>query len=297
MMNRVIPTIQLDRVKDLRQGTEYNQTFIPLGVYSKVGACLLNRVLFWVVAQAEPKAYYRRSRYVQAGTYDPSDKAGGGLLVKMDPAMVMDPLGSYGLKIGAKYRLLRGAKAASNDAEREKTVKQKLGWKLKDFWRATATRLGLPETQLRLKVYEDALAPGWDQREDGVEGAHLVGVVDFTEYRALYEMLQGRFEGRTAEKSMKKYGQAAIDKMIGKPVQDQMVLTAVETIENQIREVKQKIAEERARLQKESEEEQRRIKSLYSTKIDEAVAAANRQIEALQQQSQEMTAMGIRMAC
>ena len=109
-----------------------------------------------------------------------------------------------------------------------------------------------------------------------------------TDYRILYEVLKGRDE----DKLKAKYDQVKWDEMIGKKVEDQFVISAIETIQNEIA----KIAETRDNDLKNAEAEYRAESNKLWTKNREnkerITNEAMEKIKELQNQINEMMTMG-----
>ena len=113
-----------------------------------------------------------------------------------------------------------------------------------------------------------------------------------TDYRILYEVLKGR----NTDKLKAKYDQVKWDEMIGKKVEDQFVISAIETIQNEIA----KIAETRDNDLKNSEAEYRAESNKLWTKNKEnkerITNEAMEKIKNLQNQISGMMKMGNIMA-
>ena len=109
-----------------------------------------------------------------------------------------------------------------------------------------------------------------------------------TDYRILYEVLKGR----DVDKLKAKYDQVKWDEMIGKKVEDQFVISAIETIQNEIA----KIAETRDNDLKNAEAEYRAESNRLWTKNREnkerITNEAMEKIKELQNQINEMMTMG-----
>ena len=64
-------------------------------------------------------------------------------------------------------------------------------------------------------------------------------IINLNEYRALYEYLKGR----DSDKIKERYGTTAYNTMVGHRIEDQFLLSAIDVIKNEIRNVEQECAE------------------------------------------------------
>ena len=245
-----------------------------LGVYSEKAATLINEVINWRIRTCNSKA---GKEY-----YDDVDSLkGGGLFVKCNCEVVISSIGEVGLKFKEAYGeyIKRYIRAVSAPAEINKAIKDKIANELKKFWMAYSKYLKEHDGVLKFKITNrngDDIA--YEYRE--------------TDYRILYEVLKGRDENKLKVK----YDQVKWDEMIGKKVEDQFVISAIETIQNEIA----KIAETRDNDLKNAEAEYRaEFNRLWTKNKENKERIANEAMEKikdLQNQISDMMKMGNIMA-
>lgn len=246
-----------------------------LGIHSKKAATLLNEVINWRIRTCAAKAgkeYY----------YDGVDSLkGGGLFVKCNCEVVISSIGEVGLKFKEAYReyIKRYIRAVSAPAEINKAIKDKIANELKKFWMAYSKYLKEHDGVFKFKRT--------NRNGDDIEYEYRE-----TDYRILYEVLKGR----NVDKLKAKYDQVKWDEMIGKKVEDQFVISAIETIQNEI----VKIAETRDNDLNNAEAEYRAECNRLWTKTKEnkerIANEAMKKIKDLQNQISDMMKMGNIMA-
>lgn len=185
------------------------RAYWPLGCYKKKTAILLNALTHWAVSKLDVKKQYKNFYRYDTNPFDTSEKVGGGLVVKTDPDITIDHLGEVGLHLNNAYKLSTFCRKASCQQERLSTIKEKFAYALKNMWKSTSV--------------ENAMTVKTDPTADSSERV----IISFEEYRALYEHLKERDKAKT----IKAYGQKAYDEMIGEPLQDQFLISAIETID------------------------------------------------------------------
>lgn len=245
-----------------------------LGVHSKKAATLLNEVINWRIRTCDAKA---GKEY-----YDGVDSLkGGGLFVKCNCEVVISSIGEVGLKFKEAYGeyIKRYIRAVSAPAEINKAIKDKIANELKKFWMAYSKYLKEHDGVLKFKrTNRNGDDVAYEYRE--------------TDYRILYEVLKGR----NVDKLKAKYDQVKWDEMIGKKVEDQFVISAIETIQNEI----VKIAETRDNDLNNAEAEYRAEFNRLWTKNKEnkerIAIEAMEKIKDLQNQISDMMKMGNIMA-
>lgn len=245
-----------------------------LGVHSKKAATLLNEVINWRIRTLAAKA---GKEY-----YDGVDSLkGGGLFVKCNCEVVISSIGEVGLKFKETYGkyIKRYIRAVSAPAEINKAIKDKIANELKKFWMAYSKYLKEHDGVFKFKrTNRNGDDVAYEYRE--------------TDYRILYEVLKGR----NVDKLKAKYDQVKWDEMIGKKVEDQFVISAIETIQNEI----VKIAETRDNDLNNAEAEYRaEFNRLWTKNKENKERIANEAMEKiknLQNQINEMIKMGNIMA-
>ena len=241
-----------------------------LGIYSEKAATLLNEVINWRIRTCSPKVSERYCDGVDS-------LKGGGLFVKCNAEVVISSIGEVGLKFKEAYGeyIKKYIRAVSARAEINKAIKDKIANELKKFWTAYSKYLKDHNGVIKFTFI--------DRNRDGVEYEYRE-----TDYRILYEFLKGR----DVDKLKAKYVQVKWDEMIGKKVEDQFVISAIETIQNEIA----KIAETRDNDLKNAEAEYRAESNRLWTKNKENKKRieneAMEKIKELQNQINEMMTIG-----
>ena len=241
-----------------------------LGIYSEKAATLLNEVINWRIRTCSTKVckeYYNGVDSLK----------GGGLFVKCNAEVVISSIGEVGLKFKEAYGeyIKKYIRAVSAPAEINKAIKDKIANELKKFWTAYSKYLKDHNGVIKFTFI--------DRNRDGVAYEYRE-----TDYRILYEVLKGR----DVDKLKAKYVQVKWDEMIGKKVEDQFVISAIETIQNEIA----KIAETRDNDLKNAEAEYRAECNRLWTKNKEnkerITNEAMEKIKELQDQINEMMNIG-----
>ena len=241
-----------------------------LGIHSEKAATLLNEVINWRIRTCSPKVSERYCDGVDS-------LKGGGLFVKCNAEVVISSIGEVGLKFKEAYGeyIKKYIRAVSARAEINKAIKDKIANELKKFWTAYSKYLKDHNGVIKFTFI--------DRNRDGVEYEYRE-----TDYRILYEFLKGR----DVDKLKAKYVQVKWDEMIGKKVEDQFVISAIETIQNEIA----KIAETRDNDLKNAEAEYRAESNRLWTKNKENKKRieneAMEKIKELQNQINEMMTIG-----
>ena len=241
-----------------------------LGIHSEKAATLLNEVINWRIRTCSTKVckeYYNGVDSLK----------GGGLFVKCNAEVFISSIGEVGLKFKEAYGeyIKKYIRAVSAPAEINKAIKDKIANELKKFWMAYSKYLKDHDGVIKFnRTNRNGDDVSYEYRE--------------TDYRILYEVLKGR----NVDKLKAKYDQVKLDEMIGKKVEDQFVISAIETIQNEIA----KIAETRDNDLKNAEAEYRAESNRLWTKNKEnkerIANEATEKIKELQNQINEMMNMG-----
>ena len=250
--------IQIDAEQIANWNKFASNAYWQLGCYKKKSAILLNAVTHWAVSKLDVKIRYQRAYRYSANTFDPSDKIGGGLVVKTDPDITINHLGEVGVHFNNTYRLNSFCRKASCQRERLSTIKEKFAYALKNMWKSTSI-----DNVMTVKI------------DPTVNDSETV-TISFEEYRALYEHLKERDKAKT----IKAYGQKAYDDMVGEPLQDQFLISAIETIDEDKHRVEKEYSDKLLELDEKKNKEIKEISAKYAvikeslieekkTKIDE----------------------------
>lgn len=261
------------KVHNSRNGETESVKF--LNIFSEKSANLLNEVINWRIGSCETKARVW-------GTPDEKDLKGGGLFVKCKAEIVITSIGEVALKFKETMRedIKKYLRVAAGVDEQNKAIKDKLANELKKFWNAYSKSINMQGGTFKIKFMDQngSVEKEFEYCE--------------TDYRVLYEVLKGR----NIDKLKMKYSQSKWDEMIGKKLEDQFILTAIETIQNEIA----KIAATRDNDIKAAEEAYRSESNALwekNKKNKERIEnEATDKIKNLQNQINEMMKMGNMMA-
>ena len=245
-----------------------------LGIHSEKAATLLNEVINWRIRTCSTKVckeYYNGVDSLK----------GGGLFVKCNAEVVISSIGEVGLKFKEAYGeyIKKYIRAVSAPAEINKAIKDKIANELKKFWMAYSKYIKEHDGVIKLKITnrngDDVL---YEYRE--------------TDYRILYEVLKGR----NVDKLKAKYDQVKWDEMIGKKVEDQFVISAIETIQNEIAKIAETRDNDLKNVEAEYREEYDRLWTKNKENKERIINEAMKKIKELQNQINEMMKMGNIMA-
>lgn len=245
-----------------------------LGIHSKKAATLLNEVINWRIRTCAAKS---GKEY-----YDGVDSLkGGGLFVKCNCEVVISSIGEVGLKFKEAYGgyIKRYIRAVSAPAEINKAIKDKIANELKKFWMAYSKYLKEHDGVFKFKRT--------NRNGDDVEYEYRE-----TDYRILYEVLKGR----NVDKLKAKYDQVKWDEMIGKKVEDQFVISAIETIQNEIVKIAETRDNDLNNVEAEYRAEFNRLWNKNKENKERIANEAMEKIKDLQNQISDMMKMGNIMA-
>jgi len=274
--------------------------FFPLKITSIRSAILLNYLISIKLDSCPIKA-----RYFNNGN-DPDSKIGGGLLVKAYPRITINDLNEIGIWFKNEWKLWSLIRAAKSKSEITHSVFDKVSNELKKMWQANFSYMKRHQKindekdaiiRIPIKDYtktnestymkDDYITLGPEENDEMNKNGDAYMIITYNEYRVLYEYLKGRDK----DKTIKKYGKAAYSAMIGKKIEDQFLISAIEVIHS---EIKQAINECEATKKSLSEQEQVAINEIRK-KYQDLREAANAQKEAklteLQSNMKQMTAM------
>lgn len=245
-----------------------------LGIHSEKAATLLNEVINWRIRTCNTKAnkeYYNGVDSLK----------GGGLFVKCNAEVVISSIGEVGLKFKEAYGeyIKKYIRAVSAPAEINKAIKDKIANELKKFWMAYSKYIKEHDGVIKLKIT--------NRNGDDVSYEYRE-----TDYRILYEVLKGR----NVDKLKAKYDQVKWDEMIGKKVEDQFVISAIETIQNEIAKIAETRDNDLKNVEAEYREEYDRLWTKNKENKERIINEAMKKIKELQNQINEIMKMGNIMA-
>lgn len=272
-------------------------TTTDLGITSPKSALLLN----YLICEADNnrpshQKWNRRYGYTTV-------KTGGGLLVRAEAHVIVDDFSRVSIYFACDHKVKDYVRVASGKAEVKKSVMDKIANELKKLWKRNSIKdkiqilyknptnkdgsYGVLSTStysktefLDLKGVETVKCdPSYPDREF-VE-------ITLNEYRALYEFLKGRSPKKIKDRN----GETAWESMIGKPVEDQFLISAMEAIKTEIKNAK----EEYSRQYNEAMSERDAAKSLadkiFREKTDNFEKEKLAKIAELKAQMEEMVKM------
>ena len=241
-----------------------------LGIHSEKAATLLNEVINWRIRTCSTKVckeYYNGVDSLK----------GGGLFVKCNAEVVISSIGEVGLKFKEAYGeyIKKYIRAVSAPAEINKAIKDKIANELKKFWMVYSKYIKEHDGVIKLKIT--------NRNGDDVTYEYRE-----TDYRILYEVLKGR----NVDKLKAKYDQVKWDEMIGKKVEDQFVISAIETIQNEIAKIAETRDNDLKNVEAEYREEYDRLWTKNKKNKERITNEAMEKIKELQDQINEMMNMG-----
>lgn len=198
----------------------------------------------------------------------------GGLFGKCQARIVVIPNGEMWVIFKNRYRLSSYLRTSTGHNEIMSKVSDKLANELKKVWKED--------------TYDDITKTVEITTTDKNNINTVEMQFTYAEYRTVYEYLKGR----DTKKIKEKYGANTYDRMIGKKIEDQFLISAIETIQATIKSV---MDEGQAKIA-EVEKKYRDLRnSLYTEESDNKNRIENEtkaQIAELQNQLDEMLKMG-----
>ncbi len=252
--------------------------FFSFNIYSMKSALFINKALLWVASNCRKKhdIYYDYSahRYKTRTDYwNTSNLIGGGFLMKISPTVMKDLRGEIGIKTGREVGtyLIKTAGSTSSVAA---YINDKVANLLKTFWTDNAKYQKVSPEKYSTVVQEDGTNPHSD----------IVGTINYNEYRVLYELLKGRDQ----TKIKATYGESAFDAMVGTPIENQMVIDAIEILENEVKAAHAEWMDEDEKLTSKCNAELNVINLKYKKLKDEAIQIRDTKVNELNKQIAEM---------
>ena len=263
---------------------------IDLGINSIYGAILLNNLIYW-------KFLSRPTRHRGWG------RTGGGFLVKGNTHIAINELGEVKLICRDVGGLVNSLRAAKNQEEYVHAVKDKMANELKEMcWTEKPEFCNIFAGGCQvISIPSKDFYEGWNKNcvniltnekiekfNDNVHGKETYSQIKFNynEYRCVYEFLKGRNKA----KIIAKYGQETYDKMIGKKIEDQFLISAIEVMKNEITNLDKERQEtitklrtqcnqEVAALQKKFKDEEHNADTMFRQKIADLDAQLSQMIK------------------
>lgn len=236
---------------------------------------------------------------------------GGGFLIKAEPIMTVNTAGDVGIYFDNRWRLSRAFKGCNDSSQEMMTaIMTKMANELKQMWLAkfdgsedgtlyiaykdyaqltTSTYsqnfyLQLPsDVQLVKYPYEANEAVSEEDKEKD-----YIEITEY-EYRSLYEFLKNRIKSNT----IRKYGEEAYNTMIGKQIEDQFIISAIDVLKAEIQKTIKESEDQYHMVAEERNQKIEDLKSEYKMKLDEIEAAKESKILDLKNQILEMQKMAV----
>lgn len=246
-----IMKIETENEKNFLNGvTKFGKTnkMLLLGLNGEKTAVLLNNMLNWRFNSCK----YKNGR--RNWGEDPANLVGGGLIVVCNARITINASNQVGIFFNNFEKRDKVLRNACGEAEIFKSIKDKIANELKKYWTS-------------INKHNEPITMYFDDQSFEVTVA---------DYRVVYEILKSR----DVDKIKGKYGANVYNEMIGNSVEDQFVISAIETIKNEISNVakqrdidcenrKKKHTEESNRLYDEFKADEAKIKSEANAKIKE----------------------------
>ena len=270
------PKIKEIGVNEKRKAID-DHRFFSFNIYSMKSALFINKALLWVAFNCRRKhdVYYDYSaqRYrLRTDYWNTDNLIGGGFLMKISPTVMKDLRGEIGITTGHEVRTY--SKTVGSTSSVAAYINDKVANLLKTFWTSNAKYQKVSPEKYSAVV-----------QNDGVDKtSSIVGTVNYNEYRVLYELLKGRDQ----TKIKKAYGESAFDAMIGTPFENQMVINAIEILENEVKAAHVEWIDENEKLTSKCNAELNVINLKYKQLKDEATQIRDAKITNLKKQISEM---------
>lgn len=249
------------------------ETVMYLDIFSRKAAALLNAVINWKVESCNTK-------HRTWGSVGVDDLIGGGLFVKCRAEVVVTTIGEVGLKFEERGNesIRKYIRISNGTAERLSSIKDKLGNELKKYWNAYSKSIDNMGGKFNIKIVENGTTEEFEITE--------------TDYRILYEVLKGR----NINKLKGKYAAKKWDEMIGKKIEDQFILTAIETIKGEISKVVEMRESELKRIEEDYNTQRNNLNNIFKSNQEKVKTEAEIKIKELQEQINGMKNVGTLMA-
>ena len=262
-------------------GAKYGQSWYDLGITSKKSALLLNAVIGQKINDCP---YKIRERY-WSSSKNMDNISGGGFLIKGKAAITINQLNEVGIFFHDSWGVGKYIRTSNGKAEMAKAIKDKVANELKKAWNNGAKN---EEYVIDLSTYGNCkggfpleIEPEYITK--GIDGKEYVKI-SLHEYRALYEFLKGRNEEKVKERT----GSKAFSIMVGKKIEDQFLLSAIDVIKNEIKNVEAEYLQAIKDSETEYNNELNAAKSKKYTAQNTAMEIKKAKISELENQMKEM---------
>ena len=273
--------------------------FYPLGITSMKTAIFLNFLISMKLDSCRVKL---RGWY---GGNEADAKVGGGLLVKAYPRITINDLNEVGIWFKNEWKVSSFIRVANSNTEMVSSIMDKIGNEIKKLWKVNLimeerrgvkaeenAKISIPIkefTRTSESTYSNVVYLELDptMKVESNEDGEQVLIISYNEYRAIYEY----FKGRDKDKIVSRYGQIAFDTMVGKKIEDQFLISAIEVIRGEIKQANDEYAATKKSLSEQEQAEINEIRAKYHNLLVEADARKAAKISELQANMKQMTAM------
>lgn len=261
---------------DIEKSFESNyNVYYRLGIYSLKSAKVLNMVIHNAVRNANfnkrYQSWYSYSEKVKHA-YEYEKKVGGGCLVQTGIEFTVNDFNEIGVYLHNPYKT--DFRSANSREDRLKLLKDKLANALKIYWRGMAKSANETEIAYQMPVMDDP--------KKAEVSSELC--VTFDEYRTLYEFLKGR----NSEKSIKNHGQESCNSMIGKAINDQFIITSINTLNDEIKSLNDEARKKINELTEELRQKKSALDLEYRELTDSIKAENDQKVNALKLQLEDI---------
>ena len=166
---------------------------------------------------------------------------GGGLIVKGKAQVTINDMNEVGVYFRDRWSIGKYVRVASGRTEIIKSIKDKIGNELKKRCKAHRDEQIIIDVKEYTQMYgtsNENLVIDQNIVTTNDSGRKII-VISLNEYRALYEFLKNREPSKIKER----YGTKAFDTMVGHRIEDQFLLSAIDVIKNEIKNVEHECTE------------------------------------------------------
>lgn len=255
------------------------EAFFDLGLTSQKAAVLLNYLFTKKMLSCPSKRGYYYSK-------DADSVIGGGLIVKGKAQVTINDMNEVGVYFRDRWSIGKYVRVASGRTEIIKSIKDKIGNELKKLWKTHR------DEQIIIDVKEYTQIHGTSNENLIIDqnvvttndSGRKIIVISLNEYRALYEFLKSREPSKIKER----YGTKAFDTMVGHRIEDQFLLSAIDVIKNEIKNVEHECTELCKKAEEDFNESYNKIKKDRDGAKAAAETAKVSKIAELQNQLKEL---------
>lgn len=219
------------------------------------------------------------------------DTKGGGLFIKSEAIPFVNELGEVGLYFEYRYAIANYLRTVNSKTEQLNAIKNKIADLLKTvfirFNHDGILYVNFKFAQLTTSSYNNIQYISIPESEIYTEDDTKYITISKEEYRCLYEFLKNR----NKEKTIKKYGETAYNVIIGKAIEDQFIISAIDVIKAEIENAEKEFVEARNVAYNVCEKQVRALRDQYANKEKDLRNIMNEKINQLKNQLTEMKNM------